>query len=350
MSYLKIELLEIGIQGENNEEITMYGIHFRKNEEYEEIFHESKTKIIGLFSYFKAYGILSNQKEDFYCKKEIGSGNFSKVFSVKRKFDKQRFAVKVINKSEMMTKNANKSIIKEISILRHISSPSKTTKNNYCLNMDSIYEGDSNIYIITNLFKGMNQFDFYKESRKEITELDCVKIIKSILEGLAYLQLKGIVHRDIKPANIVIKNEKNIHDLAIIDFGLSAYIEDIEIDNAELDFVVGTPGYVSPEMLRNEIYDYKCDIFSAGCTLYQLLFGKQLFYKKDKDECLELNLQCPVYERITEDIKKNSNHQYEKSVQELLVLMIEPDPKDRLYAHQLLKLPIFKLINDIDEV
>ena len=60
MSYLKIELLEIGIQGENNEEITMYGIHFRKNEEYEEIFHESKTKIIGLFSYFKAYGILSN--------------------------------------------------------------------------------------------------------------------------------------------------------------------------------------------------------------------------------------------------------------------------------------------------
>ena len=74
---------------ENQKEKKLYGIHFRKNDEYEELFHEDKDKIVELFTYFKSYGILSDLGDDFHIKSEIGRGNFSKVLLIKRKYDKK---------------------------------------------------------------------------------------------------------------------------------------------------------------------------------------------------------------------------------------------------------------------
>lgn len=98
-------------------------------------------------------------------------------------------------------------------------------------------------------------------------------------------------------------------------------------------------------MLKGETYDYKVDVFSAGCTLYLLLFEKQLFYLKDKKECLELNKKCPFDKTLKADLKKFS-HEFDSGTLDLLKLMTKKDPKERPYASELLNHPIIKVAED----
>lgn len=306
-----------------------------------------KKKLSDFFTIKKKYCILFNLKDDFKVNNQIGSGNFSKVYEAERIFDNKKFALKVINKKEFDTKSSKKRMMEEISILRHISNTDSKNKDSY-LNIDSIYEGKSSIYIVSNIFEGQNLFEYYKENRNCFSEKDCIKIMKSLLESLVYLQSKGIMHRDIKPANLVMKTKDNFHELAIVDYGLSLFKNEKNSNGLSNDQMAGTPGYICPEMLKQQEYDYKCDVFSAGCTFYMLLFGKQIFYKKDRNECLELNKECPVKDMLIKDLKKNSGHQYNVSVLELLINMLEPIQSDRMYAHELLELPIFDVIKELD--
>lgn len=75
------------------------------------------------------------------------------------------------------------------------------------------------------------------------------------------------MHRDIKPENILLKDKSDNFDLKIADFGLASYTEaDLLIRRC------GTPGYVAPEILEDQKYDEKVDVFSAGIILYILYF------------------------------------------------------------------------------
>jgi calcium/calmodulin-dependent protein kinase I len=75
----------------------------------------------------------------------------------------------------------------------------------------------------------------------------------------------NVIHRDIKPENLIF-TEKNSLEIKIVDFGLAEYVNDSEV----LFKRSGTPGYVAPEILKNQSYDSKSDIFAAGVILYLL--------------------------------------------------------------------------------
>lgn len=87
---------------------------------------------------------------------------------------------------------------------------------------------------------------------------------------------KSIVHKDLKPDNILLNSEKEL-DIRIADFGFAGILSSSG-NNKEEKIICGTPGYIAPEVLRNNGYSMKSDIFSAGSIFYALLSLKNLFY------------------------------------------------------------------------
>jgi len=109
---------------------------------------------------------------------------------------------------------------------------------------------------------GVELFEHIKTMGK-LTESQSAAIIRNIFKGLEKLHELHIVHRDLKPENIMLVKCENFEGIKIIDFGLSAICR-----KGKLHIKCGSPGYVAPEMLNDEGYDCKADMFSAGVILY----------------------------------------------------------------------------------
>lgn len=90
------------------------------------------------------------------------------------------------------------------------------------------------------------------------------------------MQQNKIIHRDIKPQNILIHNST----IKIADFGFSKMVEDN--DQAVMQTMLGTPLYLPLEILTGKEYSSKCDVFSVGIILYELIFGQHPFYHRKK--------------------------------------------------------------------
>ena len=102
-------------------------------------------------------------------------------------------------------------------------------------------------------------------------------IMYQLLSATQYLHSGNVIHRDQKPSNILLDTECNCK---IADFGLATVLSHSE---EKLKLRCGSPGYVSPELLRNEGYSCSADIFSAGVIFYVILTGRPLFKGQDQN-------------------------------------------------------------------
>ena len=106
----------------------------------------------------------------------------------------------------------------------------------------------------------------------------------------------GIIHRDLKPANLMVVNVGTINEsLKVMDFGFAGFAAKPHIQLAELTghgpiYAIGTPGYVSPEMIRGDTVDARSDLYSVGVILFELLTGRLPF----EDECQDKLLAAHV--------------------------------------------------------
>jgi serine/threonine protein kinase len=105
-----------------------------------------------------------------------------------------------------------------------------------------------------------------KKPNGRFGERESLEIIYRILSGLAYLASKDIIHRDIKPENIIFKDKDDPHEVVIVDYGFATKVEDYQ----SLFSRCGTPGYAAPEVLNDQPYNCKADVFSAGIIFYIL--------------------------------------------------------------------------------
>lgn len=143
-------------------------------------------------------------------------------------------------------------------------------------------------------------FEYVVEHTK-INELDSAKITKQLLGTIKYLNSLNVCHRDIKPENILI-NTKSLH-VKLIDFGLSCYFSDF----SQLITKVGTPYYVSPEVLKGS-YNKQCDVWSIGVISYILLTGCPPFQGENLSEVYNeiLYEKLKLYRSDWEDLSANS--------------------------------------------
>jgi beta-lactam-binding protein with PASTA domain/predicted Ser/Thr protein kinase len=98
-----------------------------------------------------------------------------------------------------------------------------------------------------------------------------LEIAEGILTALEYSHERGIVHRDIKPANVMITDQGVVK---VMDFGIARALDDVGATLTSTFNVVGTAQYLSPEQAMGESADYRSDIYSVGCLLYEVLLGR----------------------------------------------------------------------------
>lgn len=155
--------------------------------------------------------------------------------------------------------------------------------------------------------------------------------VRQIAEALREAHDKQIVHRDLAPANLMITVRGNQHDVVkILDFGLVKRIRtvagdpDAEEPQSETGVIIGTPGFIAPEVLRGRAADERVDIYALGCIWYGLLAGQFPYRGATPDATIRAQLQAaPVpLRKLAPEVPI--------ALAELITECMQPDPRLRL--------------------
>ncbi|MGH3273840.1 MAG: Stk1 family PASTA domain-containing Ser/Thr kinase [Streptosporangiaceae bacterium] len=128
-------------------------------------------------------------------------------------------------------------------------------------------------YIVMEFVDGRTLRELLREDRRLLPER-AAEITDWVLRALDYSHRNGIVHRDIKPGNVMLTREGQVK---VMDFGIARAVSDAQATMTQTAQVIGTAQYLSPEQARGERVDFRSDLYSAGCLLYELLTGRPPF-------------------------------------------------------------------------
>ncbi|MBN2381360.1 tetratricopeptide repeat protein [bacterium] len=151
---------------------------------------------------------------------------------------------------------------------------------------------------------------------------EILTVIHRLCNPLSYLHGEGLVHRDLKPNNILVRPDGSP---VIIDFGLiTMFGGDVSRESLVVEpWALGTPAYMAPEQLNNQLVDARTDIFALGCILYELLTGVHPFQAATRDEQIRRHL----YEQPLPPSKYYPGLPIE--LERLIMHMLEKQPRQR---------------------
>lgn len=138
-------------------------------------------------------------------------------------------------------------------------------------------------YIVTEFLHGLNLGQVLRETGPIPVET-CLPIIKQVCDAVAEAHRMRIIHRDLKPDNIILQGKDASHYLVkVVDFGVAKLVgDDASTGNLTMEGkVCGSPAYMSPEQCRGAEFDYRCDIYSLGIVIFEMLTGKRPFLADD---------------------------------------------------------------------
>jgi len=199
--------------------------------------------------------------------RELGHGATSTVFLGLDPVTQQQVAIKLFNLDVLIDNDRSKAFRKLL--LSEASLAGKLSHPHIVKIYDAVMDDGAVNYMVMEYVEG--------DSLEKLAEVDHLLSLSSISEiiykcskALEYAQFQGVIHRDIKPANIMICGD---HDIKISDFG-SALIESQQTTQVS---GVGSPAYMSPEQIREQVLTHQTDIYSLAVTMYKLLTGKLPF-------------------------------------------------------------------------
>ena len=193
----------------------------------------------------------------FTILQKVGQGNYGSVYKVQNNKTGEILAAKICK----IESNNTESFYKEINMLKQCDSP-------YILKYYSSYIKNNTIWIVLEFCDGGSILDIMRITNKFYNEKEIASIIKMVLKGLQFLHAQRKIHRDIKAGNILL-NDEGIAKLG--DFGVSAQLTNSISKKVSK---IGTPYWMSPEVISQKSYDSKCDIWSLGITCIELAEGE----------------------------------------------------------------------------
>ncbi|XP_011500183.1 PREDICTED: calcium/calmodulin-dependent protein kinase type II alpha chain isoform X5 [Ceratosolen solmsi marchali] len=259
--------------------------------------------------------------DNYDLKEELGKGAFSVVRRCVQKSTNNEFAAKIINTKKLSTRDFQK-LEREARICRKLQHPNIVRLH------DSIQEENYH-YLVFDLVTGGELFEDIV-AREFYSEADASHCIQQILESVHHCHYNGVVHRDLKPENLLLASKAKGAAVKLADFGLAI---EVQGDFQAWYGFAGTPGYLSPEVLKKESYGKPVDIWACGVILYILLVGYPPFWDEDQHRLYaqiksgSYDYPTPEWDTVTPEAKNLINQ------------MLTVNPTKRITANEALKHP-----------
>ncbi|XP_050511360.1 calcium/calmodulin-dependent protein kinase type II alpha chain isoform X1 [Diabrotica virgifera virgifera] len=259
--------------------------------------------------------------DNYDLKEELGKGAFSVVRRCVQKSTGSEFAAKIINTKKLSARDFQK-LEREARICRKLQHPNIVRLH------DSIQEENFH-YLVFDLVTGGELFEDIV-AREFYSEADASHCIQQILESVNHCHQNGVVHRDLKPENLLLASKQKGAAVKLADFGLAIEVQGEQ--QAWFGFA-GTPGYLSPEVLKKEPYGKPVDIWACGVILYILLVGYPPFWDEDQHRLYAqikagaYDYPSPEWDTVTPEAKNLINQ------------MLTVNPGKRITAAEALKHP-----------
>ncbi|XP_043674737.1 microtubule-associated serine/threonine-protein kinase 3 isoform X6 [Vespula pensylvanica] len=282
-------------------------------------------------------------ESDYEVLKLISNGAYGAVYLVKEKTTRQRFAMKKINKNNLMLRNQVEQVFAERDIMSFTDNPfvvsmycSFETKKHLCLVMEYVEGGDC-----ANLLKNIGPLP---------SDMARFYFAETVL-AVEYLHSYGIVHRDLKPDNLLITA---LGHIKLTDFGLSKmglmslatnlYEGYIDRDTRQFSDkqVFGTPEYIAPEVILRQGYGKPVDWWSMGIILYEFLIGCVPFFGETPEELFA--------HTVNDDIEWPDEDDWlvHPEAKDIITVLLQQSPRDRLGtggSHEVKEHPYFYGVN-----
>ena len=259
---------------------------------------------------------------NFELIKVIGKGAFGQVCLVKRNKDGNKYAMKRVK----ILKSSEPEIEGELNEIRLLSSLNHINVIGY---KEAFYDKPSNtLNIVMEYADGgdlAKRIEFNKKHYSLFNENFIWELIYQLLYGVVYLHSHHIIHRDLKTANIFImkNNILKIGDLNVSKLALKGYARTL----------TGTPIYLAPEVWDDQAYDYKCDIWSLGCVIYELCTLYPPFSGNNYTE-IRNNIKSGKYDPISSS--------YSNDLKQIIEWMLVVNPNKRKSSLELLNSDIIQ--------
>lgn len=204
----------------------------------------------------------------------LGEGGMGRVYLARQLDLGRQVVVKVMHDSIADDPKFCERFERETLLMARLQHPNAVTL------IDASLDDPEGPCIVMEYVRGIN-LDTLLTRNGRMTPSRVGNILGQLCEVLQAAHDLGIIHRDLKPSNLMVLNPDTPREMIkVMDFGLAKQLDAPElkkVTDTNVDFAVGTPGYICPEQVRGEEMDHRGDLYSVGVILYELLTGRLPF-------------------------------------------------------------------------
>lgn len=220
----------------------------------------------------------------FTIERLLGAGGMGSVYLAEHPRLRRQVALKVLANTFSVDAKTRSAFDREARLAAELDHP----------NIVAVYDrseaDDPALWLAMRYVGGGDAAGLLRDDPDGLAPDRAVRLLEDAAHALDYAHAQGVLHRDVKPANLLIENDRRHGERAVLtDFGIARTLD----DTVTLSGIAATFAYAAPERFEDAPADHRADIYSLGCTLFQLLTGQPPFPRKDQAAVIGAHLTAP---------------------------------------------------------